>query len=471
MTEIQQQKILIVDDQEDFARGIKRLIEGAFPEHEVFVAFDGQQAMSILKGQPINIMVSDLQMPGMNGLELLETALAKNEFLSVVMLTAHGTVETAVEALKAGAYDFVTKPIEQDNLFRVINKGLERSRLLAENRLLREQIEQHKDRLLGDSPVMQQLKQSIGAVSRTDYNVLIMGESGTGKELVAKMVRDLSGRAEKPYVTVNCTAIPENLLESELFGHVKGAFSGADSDREGLFTRADGGTILLDEIGDIPLETQVKLLRVLQEGEIRPVGSDSSRNIDVRVLASTNQDLLQRVADKTFREDLYHRLNVLPLTLPPLKERPGDIPLLARYFARKACFELGLPEKELDPAVVGHLSARKWTGNVRELQNTMRQLAVFSAGESITMLAVDMAAGKMSSETTDESAATLPYKEAKQQLVDSFSRSYISDILARTNGNISEAARNSGLSRVAVQKMLTRFNLDPASFKANQGQS
>ncbi|WP_419784250.1 sigma-54-dependent transcriptional regulator [Maridesulfovibrio sp.] len=468
MAEIQQQKILIVDDQEDFARGIKRLIEGAFPEHEVFVAYDGPKALAILKAQPINLMVSDLQMPGMSGLQLLDTALAKNDALSVVMLTAHGTVETAVEALKVGAYDFVTKPIEQANLFRVINKGLERSRLLEENRLLRDQIEQRKDRLLGQSPVMQQLKQSIGAVARTDYNVLIMGESGTGKELVAKMVRDLSSRAEKPYVTVNCTAIPDNLLESELFGHIKGAFSGADSDREGLFMRADGGTILLDEIGDIPLETQAKLLRVLQEGEIRPVGSDRSKNIDVRVLASTNQDLPRRVAEKTFREDLYHRLNVLPLTLPPLKDRPGDIPLLARYFARKACFELGLPEKELDPAVVGHLSAQKWTGNVRELQNTMRKLAVFSAGKSITMLAVDMAAGKMPLETAADSTATLPFKDAKQQLVDSFSRSYISDILTRTNGNISEAARNSGLSRVAVQKMLTRFNLDPATFKNKQ---
>ncbi|TIH15901.1 sigma-54-dependent Fis family transcriptional regulator [Marinifilum sp. JC120] len=465
MADTHQQKILIVDDQEDFARGIKRLIEGAFPENTVLMAFNGEQALAMLKSQQVTLMVSDLQMPGMNGLELLKTALAQSDSLSVVMLTAHGTVETAVEALKAGAYDFVTKPIEQENLFRVISKGMERSRLLEENRLLRAQIEQRKDRLLGQSPVMQQLKQSIGAVARTDYNVLIMGESGTGKELVAGMVRDLSSRADKPYVTVNCTAIPDNLLESELFGHIKGAFSGADHDREGLFTRADGGTILLDEIGDIPLETQAKLLRVLQEGEIRPVGSDHSKNIDVRVLASTNQDLPRRVAEKTFREDLYHRLNVLPLNLPSLKNRPGDIPLLARYFAQKACIELGLPEKELEPAVVGHLSGQKWTGNVRELQNTMRKLAVFSTGESITMLAVDMAEGKMSMELKNDSMANLPFKEAKQQLVDSFSRSYISDILSRSGGNVSEAARMSDLSRVAVQKMLSRFNLKTSNFK------
>ncbi|HAS88389.1 MAG TPA: sigma-54-dependent Fis family transcriptional regulator [Desulfovibrio sp.] len=464
MAEIKQQ-ILIVDDQEDFARGIKRLVEGAFPENEVFVAFNGEKALDILKAQQIQLMVSDLQMPGMSGLELLKTALAKNNSLSVVMLTAHGTVETAVEALKVGAYDFVTKPIEQENLFRVISKGLERSSLLEENRLLREQVEQRKDRLLGQSTVMQQLRQSIGAVARTDYNVLIMGESGTGKELVAGMVREQSSRAEKTYVTVNCTAIPDNLLESELFGHVKGAFSGADNDREGLFMRADGGTILLDEIGDIPLETQTKLLRVLQEGEIRPVGSDSSKKIDVRVLASTNQDLPKRVAEKTFREDLYHRLNVLPLNLPALKDRPGDIALLARYFAQKACFELGLPEKELDPAVVGHLSALKWTGNVRELQNTMRKLVVFSTGRSITMLAVNMAEGKMSTESGPEAPATIPYKDAKQQLVDSFSRSYISNVLTSTHGNISEAARTSQLSRVAVQKMLARFNLATENFK------
>ncbi len=460
-------KILIVDDEEDFAKGIKRLVESAFAETEVMTAFNGEQALSVLDRNDINLMVSDLQMPGMSGLELLKAALADSDSLSAVMLTAHGTVETAVEALKAGAYDFVTKPIEPENLFRVINKGLERSRLLKENMWLRRQLEQRKDKLLGQSPVMQRLKQSIGAVARTDYNVLIMGESGTGKELVAGMVREFSARADKPYVTVNCTAIPENLLESELFGHVKGAFSGADSDREGLFNRADGGTILLDEIGDIPLETQAKLLRVLQEGEIRPVGSDISKTIDVRVLASTNQDLPARVSEKTFREDLYHRLNVLPLNLPPLKDRPGDISLLARYFAQKACIELGLPEKELDPAIVGYLSAQKWPGNVRELQNTMRKLAVFSTGDMITMLAVDIAEGKNTAGLDDEAEDCIPFKDAKQQLVDSFSRSYISDILTRTDGNISKAARLSGLSRVAVQKMLSRFDLNAENFKEN----
>ncbi|WP_432735742.1 sigma-54-dependent transcriptional regulator [Maridesulfovibrio sp. FT414] len=457
--------ILIVDDEEDFARGIKRLIEGAFPETEVRTAFSGPQALSILAAEDISLMVSDLQMPGMNGLELLKASLSTSAALSVVILTAHGTVETAVEALKTGAYDFVTKPIEPENLFRVINKGLERSSLLDENRRLREQLEQRKDRLLGQSPVMQRLKQSIAAVARTDYNVLIMGESGTGKELVAGMVRELSARADKPYVTVNCTAIPENLLESELFGHVKGAFSGADKDREGLFCRANGGTILLDEIGDIPMETQAKLLRVLQEGEIRPVGSDHSRTIDVRVLASTNQDLPRRVAEKSFREDLYHRLNVLPLNLPPLKDRTGDIPLLARYFLQKACIELGLPEKELDPAVVGHISARPWTGNVRELQNAMRKLAVFSTGETVTMLAVDMAEGRPVADTESDSGDFISFKDAKQQLVDSFSRSYICDILSRTGGNITQAAKISGLSRVAVQKMLARFSLNAENYK------
>ncbi len=457
--------ILIVDDQEDFARGIKRLVERAFADAEVYAVFGGDQALAVLEEKKIDLMISDLQMPGMDGLSLLKAALEGNPGLSVVMLTAHGTVETAVEALKAGAYDFVTKPIEPENLFRVVNKGLERSRLLGENLWLREQLEQRKDRILGESPVMQRLKQTVGAVAGTDYNVLIMGESGTGKELVAGMVRELSARAEKPYVTVNCTAIPDNLLESELFGHVKGAFSGADKDREGLFNRADGGTILLDEIGDIPMATQAKLLRVLQEGEVRPVGSDRSRNIDVRVLASTNQDLARRISEKSFREDLYHRLNVLPLNLPPLKDRPGDIALLARYFIRKACMELGLPEKELDPSVVGYLSAQQWPGNVRELQNNMRKLAVFSSGEIVSMQAVDISEGRTGPVPADDSGEFLPFKEAKQQVVDSFSRSYICDTLARTKGNISQAARISGLSRVAVQKMLSRFNLSAEKYR------
>ncbi|WP_272700597.1 sigma-54-dependent transcriptional regulator [Desulfovibrio sp. Fe33] len=456
--------ILVVDDQVDFAKGLKRLIESEFPDVKVQVAFCGDQALTVLRRVPISLMITDLQMPAMDGMELLKRALGDSPELSAVVLTAHGTIEIAVEALKAGAYDFLTKPIEPESLFRVVAKGLERSRLLDENRQLKDQLERHKERLIGESLVMQRFKQSAAAVAQTDYNVLILGESGTGKELAAAMVRDLSPRADKPFVTVNCTAIPENLLESELFGHVKGAFSGADKDRDGLFLKADTGTILLDEIGDIPMETQAKLLRVIQGGEIRPVGSDKSRTVDVRVIASTNQDLVAKIADKTFREDLFHRLNVLTLNLPPLRERKGDIPLLARYFLKKACAELGLPDKELDPAVIGHLAAEEWSGNVRELQNTMRKLAVFGTGEMVAMDVVRMVGGNGSS--MPASGGELPpFKEAKNQMIDGFSLNYIREAMDLAEGNVSKAARISGLSRVAVQNMLKRYGLSTGEFK------
>ncbi|EPR42097.1 two component, sigma54 specific, transcriptional regulator, Fis family [Desulfovibrio sp. X2] len=453
--------ILIVDDEADFARGLKRLVEGEFPDVRVQVATSGEQAAVALRRGRVNLLITDLQMPGMNGMALLDAALRRAPFLSAVVLTAHGSIEIAVEALKAGAYDFLTKPIEPETLFRVVAKGLERSRLLTENRDLRDQLERRKEHLIGESPAMEQLRKTIAAAAQTEYTVLIMGESGTGKELVASMVRDLSRRADKPFVAVNCTAIPENLLESELFGHVKGAFSGADKDRDGLFVRADSGTILLDEIGDIPLETQAKLLRVLQEGEIRPVGSDRARGVDVRVIASTNQDLPARVAQRTFREDLYHRLNVLALNLPPLRERKGDVLLLARYFMHKACAELGLPDKELSPEVLGHLAAGEWPGNVRELQNTIRRLAVFGTSGTVAMDAVRLAGGEPAARDGE-----LPlFKEAKGQVVDGFTRDYIREAMARAGGNVSQAARISGLSRVAVQNMLARFGITTDEFK------
>jgi DNA-binding NtrC family response regulator len=459
------QHILVVDDQADFAKGLKRLIEGEFPHLKAHIALSGEQALTVLRRVPVRLMLSDLKMPEMDGLDLLKRTLDVNPELSAVILTAHGSIETAVDALKAGAYDFLTKPIEPEALFRVLTKGLERSSLLNENRLLKDQLELHQEKLIGESPAMQNIRKSIEAVGQTDYNVLIMGESGTGKELAAGMIRDVGSREDKPFVTVNCTAIPENLLESEFFGHVRGAFSGADKDREGLFVKADTGTILLDEIGDIPMDTQAKLLRVLQEGEVRPVGSDKSRRVDVRVISSTNQNLGRRIAAKTFREDLYHRLNVLSVTMPPLRDRQGDIPLLARYFLHKACDELGLSERQLDPAVLGELAGKEWSGNVRELQNTMRRLAVFGTGDVVSLGTLRMAEGESEGAGIDAKGELPQFKDAKNRIVDGFTRNYIREVMKQAGGNISQAARLSGLSRVAVQNMLGRYGISSEEFK------
>ncbi|MBA4356676.1 MAG: sigma-54-dependent Fis family transcriptional regulator [Desulfovibrio sp.] len=454
------QRILLVDDEPDFAQGLARLIQAGFPEVECVLAASSAEALEQLGSGVIELMLTDLRMPGLDGQELLRQALTADPNLTVLMLTGHGSVEAAVAALKAGAYDFLTKPVDQGELFRAVAKGLDRARLLDENRALRELARRPElDRsLVGASPPMQRLKEAIAAVAVSDYTVLVRGESGTGKELVAANIHRLSSRAAKPFVTVNCPAIPEHLLESELFGHVKGAFTGADKARRGLFVAAGGGSILLDEIGDIPMTVQTKLLRVLQEHEVRPVGSSDTVRIDVRILATTNQNLEGRITAGLFRQDLFYRLNVLTVTPPPLRERREDIPLLAAHFLDQSCRELRLPPKTLGPEAVACLAARPWPGNVRELQNFVRRLAVFCPASQVELshlrLAGDGPAGGCGPAPADPLA---PYKQAKAHVLDEFTRSYVEQVLERTGGNVSEAARVSGIERVSLQKIMKRL--------------
>jgi DNA-binding NtrC family response regulator len=460
----ERERILVVDDEKDFARGLSRLLGGEFPEVDVLQAGGGDEALDLLAEKNVQVMLTDLRMPAMNGLALLRAALKRHPSLTVIILTAFGTIETAVEALKAGAYDFLTKPVETEQLFGVVGRALERGRLLGENRRLKELLSGKGPVLVGETPGMVHLRRSIETVARSDYPVLILGESGTGKELTARMIHALSGREGRPFQAVNCPAIPEGLLESELFGHVRGAFTGADRDREGLFASASGGTLLLDEIGDLPKAMQVKLLRVLEEGEVRPVGGSGAVPVDVRVLASTNRDLEERIRDGSFREDLYYRLNVLTVAIPPLRDRVEDIPLLAAYFLRQSCREMGLPPKSADPEVLAWLSQRPWPGNVRELQNVMRRLTVFCSGERLGMEVLRLAGdGPGGREAEPEGA--MPYKEAKAAVVDSFTRRYVQSLLRETGGNISEAARRSGLSRMALQKILSRLDMNAARFR------
>jgi len=467
-------KIVIVDDEPDFARGLVRLVAGHFADAEIVAALSGKEALRILAEGMVHLMITDLRMPEMSGMQLLTEALKLHADLSLVVLSAYGTIETAVEAVHAGAYDFLTKPIEPEQLFRVVAKGLERSRLLAENNRLR-QILSRQDthgELVGEGPAMHKLRQTIAAVAQSDYTVLIRGESGTGKELVARLIHRTGTRSGQPFLAVNCPSIPENLLESELFGYVKGAFTGADKDHQGLFAAADTGTLHLDEIGDISPAIQTKLLRCLQNGEIRPVGSNDTRNVDVRVIASTNQDLEACLHHKTFREDLYYRLNVLTLTLPPLRERPQDIPLLARHFLRKTASEMGTTEKEIDVEVLQWLSSCRWPGNVRELQSFIRRMMVFCTGEGIDMGLVHTVLEKGSPSEHNQRPINGPqvplvaYKEAKADVVNAFTLDYVRDLLTLTKGNVSEAARISGLSRVALQKILARTGEHAATFRA-----
>lgn len=458
--------ILLVDDEPDFARGIQRLLRRRFPDERIQTADSGPRALELLAAEPFGVVLTDLSMPGMDGVDLLRRILEEWPRTSVLLLTAYGTVQTAVEALKSGAYDFLTKPVEPDALFTSVQRGLERSRLLDENARLRGLLARQEGapELIGESPAMRRLKEATAAVADSDYTVLVRGESGTGKELISRTIHRLSPRNELPMLTVNCPAIPDQLLESELFGHVKGAFTGADRDRKGIFVNARGGTLLLDEIGDIPTTLQTKLLRCLQEGEIRPVGSSRNERVDVRIIASTNQDLEAKIRDKSFREDLYYRLNVLTLSVPPLRERIEDIPLLSRHFLARACVEMNRPCKEIAPEALAYLSGREWPGNVRELQNFIRRLAVFSARDLIDMTHVRLAEGQAAS-CRDHPDCPAPYKDAKNKVIESFTRAYVRELLDATGGNISEAARISGLSRVALQKILKRLDMDAETFR------
>ncbi|GAU07989.1 sigma-54-dependent transcriptional regulator [Desulfoplanes formicivorans] len=458
--------ILIVDDEKDFAVGLARLLGREYPDERIVAALSGHEALDFLRNGGFGLMLTDLNMPGKDGVTLLREA--KEEFpdLSVVMLTAYGTVETAVDALKIGAYDFLTKPVEPAKLFQVVERGLERSRLLVENARLQEVIAQQcgTHELVGESKAIVRLKETLAAVALSDYTVLIRGESGTGKELVARTIHKLSSRKNRPMLTVNCPAIPDQLLESELFGHVKGAFTGADRDRKGIFVTADGGTLLLDEIGDISPGIQTKLLRALQDGEIRPVGSSTPISVNVRILASTNQPLEDKIKGNSFREDLYYRLNVLNLNVPSLRERKGDIALLAHHFLQTACKEMHAEPKKLSPEAVAYLTTQPWPGNVRELQNFIRRLAVFSSSEIIDMAHIRLVEG-LDGTPGETSRELSPYKEAKEKVVDDFTRAYTEELLVMAHGNISEAARQSGLSRVALQKILKRLNIHAPQFK------
>ncbi|MGE4290568.1 MAG: sigma-54-dependent transcriptional regulator [Desulfovibrio sp.] len=458
--------ILLVDDEPDFARGIQRLLNQRFPNERIRTARSGVAALEAMSAEPSGVLLTDLSMPSMDGVTLLRRVLEEWPRTSVLLLTAYGTVQTAVESLKSGAYDFLTKPVEPDALFTAVQRGLERGRLLTENARLRGLLARQEGapELIGESPAMRRLKEATAAVAESEYTVLVRGESGTGKELVSRTIHRLSPRNELPMLTVNCPAIPEQLLESELFGHVKGAFTGADRDRKGIFVNARGGTLLLDEIGDIPLTLQTKLLRCLQEGEIRPVGSSRNERVDVRIIASTNQDLETRIRDKSFREDLYYRLNVLTLAVPPLRERVEDIPLLSRHFLARACVEMNRACKEIAPEALAYLAGREWPGNVRELQNFIRRLAVFCSREVIDMTHVRLAEGQ-GVICRDDPNCPGPYKDAKEKVIESFTRVYARELLEATGGNVSEAARISGLSRVALQKILKRLELDAESFR------
>ncbi len=463
-------QLLLVDDEPDLLTGLKRSFARRLPEVTVLTAGGGSEALHTLAHRDVALVLMDIMMGETNGLEVLDRIHTMDPELTVIMMTGYGTIELAVDAIRRGAWDFVTKPLELDSLTRMLHKGLERSRLIGENRALRSRIcpDGTVADFIGRSPAMQQLYKVIQTSADSEYTVLIRGASGTGKELCARAIHTLSRRAKKPFVMVNCPAIPEDLLESELFGYRRGAFTGADRDHGGLFIQADGGTICLDEIGDIPVSVQTKLLRVLQEQEIKPLGAEESIRIDVRIIASTNADLEAKIADGKFREDLFYRLAVLNLRMPFLVEIAEDIPLLADHFLKKVRLELSCSEKTFSTAALETLQQHNWPGNIRELQNVIRRTVLFCPGPVIEVhhLVLDAAtAAAVPAESRDADREIIPYKEAKDGSLDSFTRQYVHTLLKKTTGNVSQAARLSGLTRAALQKIMRRYGIDGNQFR------
>ena len=389
-------KLLIIDDERSIRNTLREIL--ADEGHEVDVAENGKQGLEMAQAKAYDLIFSDIKMPEMDGLEfLMKLKNAENDEngdatlngeCPVVMISGHGDVETAVQALKNGAYDFLLKPLDLNRILITTKNALESKSLKQETRQLRKKISAKGPQMIGESAAIQRVREIIDKVAPTEARVLITGPNGTGKEVVAHLIHEQSARANGPMVEVNCAAIPSELIESELFGHMKGSFTGAVKDRAGKFEQADGGTLFLDEIGDMSLAAQTKVLRALQESEITRVGSDKAIKVNVRVLAATNKDLQKEIAAGNFREDLFHRLNVIPIAVPALKERLEDIPLLVDYFTAQICAEQGIATKSFEPAAIKALQSKDWTGNIRQLRNVVERLIIL-AGNKITKTDVE----------------------------------------------------------------------------------
>jgi DNA-binding NtrC family response regulator len=458
--------ILVVDDELDMLALLRRSLAPDLDCH-VDTASSAETALEMIENESYDLILVDIKMPGMSGLKLLEIMKQKRPDLTAVMMTAYGHIDMAVEAMKFGAYDFITKPFEHDTLIIRLQKALERSRLLKENfRLQRECMAGETfQNLVGKSPKMQRVYETIQMVSKTDLTVLITGESGTGKDIAARAVHALSDRSKRPFVAVNCPTVPENILESELFGYRKGAFTHAMQNRKGMFQAAQTGTIFLDEIGDISPAIQTKLLRVLQEKEIKPLGDSQTIKVDVRIVASTNQHLEEKIRRGEFREDFFYRLNVLPIKMPALREHPEDIPLIANHLLEKHSRKLKKPLRKLSPELINVFRSMTWEGNVREMENLIIQGILFSSSDEIKLREIDIKGTIQAGSMATHDFRGLSYKEAKEQTLKNFNDAYIGNLLKKSDGNVTQAAKQCGMERQTLQQIMRRYGIRGSEFR------
>jgi two-component system NtrC family response regulator len=458
-------RILVVDDSELIGQQLSQLL--ALPDREICVARDGTTAMEALLERPFSLVLTDLRLPGITGLDLIREIRHRDLPVTVIVMTAHATVEAAVEAMKLGAYDFIQKPIDTVRLELVVNQAMEDRRLLDKVAHLREQLRRRNayHNLLGRSRRMMEVFARVERVAASNCTVLVTGETGTGKELVAQAIHDSDVTRTTPLVAVNCAALPEHLLESELFGHERGAFTGADRQRIGRFEQAGGGTLLLDEIGELPLGMQAKLLRVLQDQRFERVGGTESIRTDCRVIAATNLDLGEAVAANRFREDLYYRLNVVSIHVPPLRERLEDVPLLVNHFLGKLV-QRGLPAKTLSRETLTRLLRYDWPGNVRQLEHLIEQMVVTSPGEQIEPDNLPPQIVPLR-----EEPFSLDFDHARkltdltEEYTQRIERAYLVRVLEKYRGRIDRCAEHCGLSRRSISEKLRRYQIDKREFK------
>ena len=437
-------RLLLVDDDPGLLKllGMRLVSEG----YSVLTAESGPEALRMLGRDKVDLVVSDLRMDEMDGLQLFSEIQKVQPGMPVIILTAHGSIPDAVAATQQGVFSFLTKPVDKDALYKAIDDALEQSAPTTDERW--------RQAIVTRSPLMERLLEQAGMVAQSDVSVLINGQSGTGKEIIAQAIHNASPRRDKPFVAINCGALPEQLLESELFGHARGAFTGAVSNREGLFQAAEGGTLFLDEIGDMPVALQVKLLRVLQERKVRPLGSNRDIDIDVRIISATHRDLPKAMARGEFREDLFYRLNVVNLKIPPLAERTEDIPLLANHLLRQSADRHKPFVRAFSTDAMKRLMAAKWPGNVRQLVNVIEQCVALTSSPIISDALVEQA-------LEGENTALPTFVEARNQ----FELNYLRKLLQITKGNVTHAARMAGRNRTEFYKLLSRHELDANDFK------
>ena len=463
--------ILVADDEATLRLVLAETLE--MRGYEVVTVETGLAVLQVVTERPIDLAILDIRMPGLDGLQALRRLRESSPEMPVIVITAFGTMNTAIEAMKAGAYDYITKPFDLDQVGLTVDKALDARRLAEENKHLHETLQDTYElgNIIGNSEPMQHVFKTIGRIAAKDVTVLVQGESGTGKELVAKAIHFNSARADKPFVAVNCTAIPATLLESELFGHLKGAFTGATQARAGKFQQAEGGTIFLDEIGDLSPELQVKLLRVLQEREVEPLGGNQPIPLDVRVIAATLHDLSRAVADGRFREDLFYRLNVVPVVLPPLRDRLEDLPALVNYFVTRLSREFGLPQRTMAPDGMVLLRKYSWPGNVRELENLIRRVLVLEIESTITSehLAIALPKAPPNQLAPDNWADGLVAHCDRlrmngedgiyRKLLREFERPLIEHVLVLNRGNKVKTAEMLGINRNTLFKKMRELKL------------